>query len=155
MVGVVVQPDNHGRVPGQLDQDIVEAAQTMSAEHVYLVGEGAEVVELVLAGGEYAVPEQGYLLLERTLGRDEPVCPVGGVVALHGVKIDVATEDQVVRDAVRRRRVEELLHELLVADLLVGVQFLGSSAETGAACQVGYLVAVFGGHGWSPWVCAP
>ena len=74
----------------------------MSAEGVDLVGEGAEVVQLVLPGGEHAVPEQCDLLLERALGRDEPVRPVGRVVALHGVEVDVPAEDQVVRDVARR-----------------------------------------------------
>ena len=37
VVFVVVQPEQHGRVPGQLQQQVTQAAQAVVAEHVYLV----------------------------------------------------------------------------------------------------------------------
>ena len=110
MVGVVIEPDYHRRVFGQLYEQVVEAAQSVSAEHIYLVGEGAEVVELVFASREDTVPEEGYLLFEGRLGGDEAVRPVGGIVSLHGVEVHVASEDEVIGNVVALGRTQEAFY---------------------------------------------
>ena len=80
----VVQVENHGRVAGQAQQQVAEAAKAMLPEHVYLQLDLPAVLALGVAGAEDAVPEQGDLLFQGPLGVDHGVGPVG-LVDLQGV----------------------------------------------------------------------
>ena len=62
VVVVVVEPDDHGGVPGQLHKERSEAAKAVAPEHPYLVRQHLAVDHLRVTGGENAVPEQRRLL---------------------------------------------------------------------------------------------
>ena len=96
VVVLVVQPENHGRVAGQLGQQIPERAQPVAPEGVGLVDHGLGMVELAVGRGEEAVPEEGYLLLQRTLRVNHAVKPVGlGTLDEHeAVLVDVVAPEQ-------------------------------------------------------------
>ena len=76
MVVLVVQPEDHCRVPGQLRQQVAKRAQPVTAERVDLVGHGLGVVQLAVGRGEETVPEQGDFLLQGPPGVYHPVHPV-------------------------------------------------------------------------------
>ena len=77
MVLVVVQPENHGRISGYLQQQVSVVSQPLFSEQLYLGCQVVIVIHLGVAGGKYVMPEQGHLLLERALGVDHVVEPVG------------------------------------------------------------------------------
>ena len=62
MIIVIVEPNNHGRILGELDQQRIEQPKTVAPEHVDLVEEGPGLIELRVARGKEAVPEEGDLL---------------------------------------------------------------------------------------------
>ena len=63
MVILVVQPDDHRRVPGQLHQQSPEASHPVASKHSDLVVEDLTLSDLRIRSGEDAMPEQGQLLL--------------------------------------------------------------------------------------------
>ena len=71
----VVQPVDHGRVPGQRDQQSAVVAQCVLAEHVDLSDELVPVVDLRLACSEDVVPEEHHLLLQWPLGVQHSMKP--------------------------------------------------------------------------------
>ena len=137
VVVLVVQPEDHRGVPGELDEQVPELAETVPAEHLYLVEDGLGLVELGVAGGEYAVPEQGQLLLQRAAGVDHPVDEVrlAAIDDEQAVLVDVVAADEVF--VLERGRhvlgVEQLLDGGFVAHFGVAVQFVGGCAKAGAA----------------------
>ena len=68
MVLVVVQPEDHGRVLRDRQQQITIVAHALLAEQLDLFQQLVVVVDLGIAGGEHMVPEQRHLLLQRALG---------------------------------------------------------------------------------------
>src|SRR5262244_586878 len=97
MIIVIVEPDNHGRIFRELDQQRIEPPETVAPEHVDLVEEGPSLIELRVTRGEEAVPEERDLLLQRTPGRDHAIQPGGsGSVKLAQLRlIDVVATDDV------------------------------------------------------------
>ena len=73
VVVLIVQPDDHNRVFGNLQQQGVESSQAKPPKHVDLNRERLSLLRLAEARGEDAVPEEGDLLLQRALGRDHAV----------------------------------------------------------------------------------
>ena len=77
MVVLVVEPEDHRRVLGELDQQGMEAAQPVAPKHVDLLEDLLGLVELRVAGGEHAVPEEAQLLLQGPGGVDHSMDVVG------------------------------------------------------------------------------
>ena len=67
VVLVVVQPEDHRRVPRDRHQQIAIVAHAVVAEQFDLLQQLVVVVDLRVAGGEHVVPEQRHLLLQRAL----------------------------------------------------------------------------------------
>ena len=70
MVLVVVKPEDHGRVPGHLRQQVPEAVHAVFTKQLYLDKHFRTVVQFGVAGGEDVMPEKSHLLLERALRVD-------------------------------------------------------------------------------------
>ena len=138
VVVLVVQPDDHGRIPGEFRQQVSEAAHAPVPEHADLVGEGLAVDDLGVSGGEDAVPEQGDLLPQRGGSAGHAVQPVlaGTQGAHHAGQLGVEPADEVVTHALLAAVVEEPLDGGLVALGGVGFQLLAGGAEAGAPHQV-------------------
>jgi hypothetical protein len=62
----LVQPDQHGGIPGGLGQQLQPVPGGQTAEEFVLTPYIIGVADLLGAGGEVAMPEQGHLFLERT-----------------------------------------------------------------------------------------
>ena len=88
-----VEPDEHRRVLGDLDQDVAEVAERVVAQHLDLAAHAAGILgrfgghvarglggasdarHLAVAGREVVVPEERHLLLERPLAVHHPEQP--------------------------------------------------------------------------------
>ena len=140
VVLVVVQPDDHRRIPRQLDEDVPEVAQPVAPEGVDLVEQRARLVQLRIPGGEEAVPEERNLLLQRTPRADHPVEPVCGrpVQVPHLALVRVVAPDDVVRHILRVARMEELFDRRLVPLGRVLLQLVPGGAEPCPAQQVSH-----------------
>ena len=68
VVVLVVEPENHCRVAGKLDEKVAEAPQSISAEHLDLLEDCLGLVELGVAGGEDVMPEERHFLFQRATG---------------------------------------------------------------------------------------
>ena len=73
VVVAVVQPVNHGRVFGQGHQQFPVVAHAHFAEHVDLLEDFVEVIDLGISRGENMVPEQDHFFLQHPLGVDHIV----------------------------------------------------------------------------------
>ena len=142
VVFVVVQPEDHGGVLGQLDEQVLVVSQTVLAEHVDLLQQLVTVVHLGVAGGENVVPEKRDLLFERALGADHLVHPVG----LTGEGSTTGEQEAGVIPEHQRHlaalhlfgRIEQFLDSGLVALSNPSLQLLTRRPETDAAHQVGH-----------------
>ncbi len=101
----------------ELDQQRIEPPETVAPEHVDLVEEGPGLIELGVARGEEAVPEERDLLLQRAPGRDHAIQPGGsGGVKLAELRlIDVVATDEVLGHGLWVAGVEQFLDHRLVA----------------------------------------
>ena len=70
-----VEEVQHRRVLGDLDRQIAQVARGAPLEQIDLLHHLAVVADLVLVGGEVAVPQQRHLLLERVRRLHHPVRP--------------------------------------------------------------------------------
>ena len=150
MVLVVVQPEDHGRVLGHLDQQIFIAAQAVVPEHVQLYQHLVTIVYLGVAGGEHVVPEQRHLFNQRLLGVDHAVYPSGltqGGHATRQQRAGVIPGDHskgvgfVLRTVVGG--IYQLLHSGLVSLGNVSFELFLRSPEASAAHQVGHEGKIF------------
>ena len=117
VVLVVVEPQQHRRVLGKLDEDGVEPAQSVLSEHVDLVQEAPSLVELRVPRGEEAVEEQSDSLFQWVLGSNHAIEPVARR-RVHLAKlrvVDVIPPDGVLRQVVGIAGVQKFLDGLLVA----------------------------------------
>ena len=136
----VVQVVEHGRVGGEPQQQFAEVAHALFAEGVVLHGGGAGVVDLVVAGAEDGVPEQGHLFLELVLVVDHAVNDFGlagfdgGLVEVRGV----GAVEQVFFDAGVGAGVEQFFDDAVVALAGFGFHLVAAGAEAGAAQQMGH-----------------
>ncbi len=142
---IVVQPEDHGRVLGQLNEDGAEVAHAVLAEGFNLpVGLGV-AVQLGVAGGEDMVPEEGHLLFQGPLGADHAVHPVALVAGHAGAAAEVGhvAVGQVILKGRLVFRVEQLLHRGCVALGSIGLHLVRVGAETGPAEQVSHETGLF------------
>ena len=70
-----VQIDEHGRVPGDPDEQVAEIPVGVFAEEIILLEQLAVVAHLRVRGRKVAVPEQRQLFLERARGDQHPLRP--------------------------------------------------------------------------------
>ena len=112
----------------------------MAAEGVDLVDQGAGLVQLGVAGGEQAVPEQGQLLFQLVTGRDHPVHPVcaGAVQFPHLGHFRVVPSDHVVGHHPGVAGIDQVFHHVFVTLLDQLLQLIAGGAEAGAAHQVSH-----------------
>ena len=120
----------------------------MAAEGVDLVGEGGRLVELGVAGGEEAVPEEGEFFLQLVAGGDHPVHPVGAgaVEFAHFGHIGVVAADDVVGHSPGIAGVQQVLNDVFVTAGHQLFQFVAAGTEAGAAHQVGHQGKVRSAH---------
>ena len=145
MVAVIVQPENHGRVAGQLHQQFAEAAHAVLAEHDNLLGQLRRVVHLGVAGGKKLVPEEGHLFFQRPLRVDHPVDPLG-LVQGRAEGALVAGHEAVEQLGIHWLLLfgmEQFLHCGLVSFGGARHQFFIRCAETGTAHEVAHECDLF------------
>ena len=78
MAQAVVQEIDHGRVVGDLEQQVLEAVQAAPAEHFPLCMRCDLALVLAVGVTQDAVPEENHLLFQLALGIDHPKCYVFG-----------------------------------------------------------------------------
>ena len=143
-VGVVlevVQPVNHGRIPGDFEQQLLVVAHTLFAEQGHHAGDFVVVVNLGNAGGEDLVPEKGHLLFQRAFGVDHEVQPFRRTHALDGAgtpRPGLIPDELVAVDSRLAFRIEQLLNGSLVPFGDPFLQLITGSPKAGAAHQVGH-----------------
>ena len=142
MVVLVVQPEDHRRVLGQLHQQGIEAPEPVEAEHFHLVEDSLGLVELGVTGGEDAVPEEGQLLLQGPMSLDHAVYPIRlGVWEERQVVLArmVPPDKVIVLQAGRRvLGMHQLLYCGLVAPGQIALKLLARRPEPGASQQMGH-----------------
>ena len=138
VVLLIIKPDNHRRILGEVDEQVVQSAEPKSSEHLDLIEQRARLIGLSVAGGEYAVPEQRYLLFHRRFcgyHAVEPVCG-GGVAVAEFVHIGVVALDDVVGHILRIAGMQQILYGGFVAQRFVVVKLSRGCAERRAAQQM-------------------
>ena len=140
VVLVVVQPEDHARVAGEVEQDGAEVRHAVAAEHVVLRDEGRRVFALVVRAGEDVVPKERHLLLQGPLGVNHAVDPLRAVPR-QGVEVDerpVIPSKKVILDFGEPLGVQEVLDYVLVWPLGLSFEFVSRRAKTGATIQVSH-----------------
>ena len=132
---VVVEPEDHGRVPRQVGQDGLHVGEAVSPEHVDLVG---HVTGLGVGRREDVVPEERYLLLEGTLGVDHPVEPSLALDLYPAVedRSQVVSAHQVALDLREALGVQQVLDHLVIPLGGVLLELVPRRSEPRAARQV-------------------
>src|SRR5262249_44490805 len=112
--------------------------ETIAPEHVDLVEEGPGLIELRVARGEKAVPEEGDLLLQRAFGRDHAIQPGGssGVKLAEFRLVYVVATDEVLGHGLWIARVEQFLYHRLIALGDKSLEFITRRPKPGAAQQM-------------------
>jgi len=158
LVGVRVQPDEHGRILRHGRRERREVATSLRAEDLVLPVHVDGITDLRDRGRKVRVQQEGQLLLERVRGRQHPAEPPGGEVDELRVQLhrQLAPSRQAHaqslgrwdRGAERRRRDgicpgvgcaqsgHECLHRGLVAGTRRCPQLVGQRTEAGPAVQV-------------------
>jgi hypothetical protein len=144
VVLVVVEPEDHGRVAGELEQNRAHVRQPDPAEHRDLGDHRRHVLGLVPGGREHVVPAEGDLLLERAPAVDHAVQPAAGG-DVDALAVPVAPQDVLV-DSGRGLGVQQLLDDRLVASGCVLLELGAGHAEPGATHQVSDQDKVVLGH---------
>ena len=137
MIIVIVEPDNHGRVFEELDQQRIELPETVAPEHVDLVEEGPGLIELRVARSKEAVPEERDLLFQRALGRDHAMQPgsSGGVKLAELRLIYVVATDDILGHGLWIAGLEFFDHRLVALGDR-GLEFITRRTKPGAAQQM-------------------
>ena len=150
VVLVVVQPEDHGGVAGELDEQVSVVAHAVFAEHANLLYHVVAVVHLAVAGGEHLVPEDRHLLFERPLGVEQVVEPVGlsrAYRAAGHLGDGVVSEQGVLVRGGMGVLVEQFLDGRLVSLFGARLYLFAGCAEAGAPHEMGHKGDVFiGGH---------
>jgi hypothetical protein len=142
MAILVIQPENHRRVPRHLDQQRMEAPQPAATEHGDLAENLFRMIQLRIACSEYTVPEQGHFFLEQAPGIDHTVQPIGlAAVDQHqAILVHVVTPDQVfiIEGRWGMLGVKQLLHRGLVPLGDIAFQLITCRPKTGATQEMGH-----------------
>ena len=136
VIVVVVEPEDHRGVAGELQQEVLEAAEPHPAEHLELVQDRARVVGLGVGRGEEAVPEERHLLLQGAARVDHTVEPLRRRALRALVQGAVKPADHVLGYHLRVDGVEKLLDRGLVPLRRIPLQLVPRGAEPGPAHQV-------------------
>ena len=135
----VVQVIDHGRIPGDGDQQVAETAHAVPAEHFQFVVGGGVALELAVGGAEDAVPEQHHFLLELAAGVNHPPGKVFRDAADVVTPLDKVAFRQIQLQAVVVLfRVQQFLDGGGVALGGPGFQIRVRGAESGPPHQVGH-----------------
>ena len=148
MVLVVVQPEDHARVAGQVEEDCAEVRHAVASEHLVLRQKGRSVLALVVCAGEDVVPEEGHLLLQGALGVDHPVDPLRAIPR-EGVEVhegSVIAAEYIVLDFGEPFGVEEVFNYVLVGALCLSFELFTGCAKSGATEQVSHEGDLFVRH---------
>ena len=146
LAGSPVEPDEHGRVGDDRLEERGEAAQGVSSQRLVLPVHERDRLDLLVAGGEVAVPEEGQLLAERVGPVEDAVEPADleQVEVRRGPRRLAQAVDRLGVLGGELRRVEEPLDAGGRAGREVAEQLRTRRAEAGAAVQVGDLAEVPG-----------
>ena len=139
MALVVVEPEDHGRVPGKLVQQLPIVAHAMFAEHPQLFEHVVGVVHLGVAGGEDVVPEERHLLFQRTPGVYHVIQPVSlrrRNVSAGILDVGVVSKEQVVVCPRTVPRVDKLRHCRLVSLFDIPLKLISGRAESNSPHEV-------------------
>src|SRR5579883_911436 len=137
-----VQVEKHGRVGGDTKQDIVKGIESVRTQEIVLVNHtyiGSGTAHLAKTTGQYATPEQRYLLQQRALGPGHTQQPPA-LLILHTVQVEIERLQTLLHSAIINLLViEQAIDRALVAQTAVHTQFAGARAETGPAQEVAGL----------------
>ena len=139
VIVAVVQPVDHRRIPGQGHQQIPVVAHAPFPEHIDLLENFVEVVNLGVAGGENLMPEQDHLFLKGPAGVDHVVQPdrpahAGGRRRFPEAGL-IAQQFQPVGGRLLRR-IQQFLHGGRVAPGRPFLQFRPGRAKAGPPHQM-------------------
>ncbi len=76
MVFVVVQPEDHGRIFRDREQQIPIVAHALVAEELNLFEQLVVIVDLGIASGEHLMPEKRHFFFKRAIRVDQVKHPV-------------------------------------------------------------------------------
>ena len=140
MVLVIVQPEDHGRVPGDSQQKVPVVAEAMIAEQLRLHGQVVVVVHLGVAGREDVMPEQRHLLFQRATCVDHVVQPLGrprkwSWPSRLGGR-DIPEQEMVIGSRNAIRRIDQLFDGCLVTLRGAPFNLVTGRSESGASHEV-------------------
>ena len=139
MVLLVVEPEDHRRVSGHLEQQVAVTAKAALPEDIDLLQQLVVIVDLGIAGGEHMVPEQGGLLFEGPLGVDQVVHPIEVAhrrLSAGQQRRRLIAQQRIGIDRWLRLGVEQFLHRRLVALGRARLDFVAVCAKAGPPHQV-------------------
>ena len=154
MVVFVVEPENHCRVAGKLDEKVAEAPQSFPAEHLDLLEYCLGLVELSVSCGKDVMPEERYFLFQRATGVNHAVEPVS-LAAFHvdeTVLVDVVAPYEIFIFEGRWcvLRMKQFFDSCFVALRGVAFKFPTACAKSGAAQQMRHQREICVSHGVLP-----
>ena len=141
VVLVVVQPEDHRRVLRDLQQQVAIVAHAVAAEQLDLLQQLVVVVDLRVAGGEHAVPEQRHLLFQRALRVHQIVHVVDVAhrrLAAGQQRRRLMTQQRVGIDRRLRLRVQQFLDGRVVALGHARLEFVAAGSEARTPHQMGH-----------------
>ncbi len=146
MVLVVVEPEQHRRVLRDRHQQVAVVAHAALAEQLDLLEQLIVVVDLRVAGGEHAVPEQRHLFFERALGVHQVVHVVD--VAHWGLPAGEQRRRLMPQQRVGIHRwlrvgVQQFLDRRVVSLRHARLEFVATCSEARASHQMGHQSDVF------------
>ena len=144
MVVLVVQPHQHGRVPGNGHKNVLEAAHSQLTELVQLVDDNPGLDRLGRPRCENPVPEQGHLFLERVLGLDHAVDPVRiASRAISEVRlVDEIPADEVGWHYVGAGGIQQLIDGGVVPQFHISTKLVSCCAKAGPPHQMGHELQI-------------
>ena len=149
VVLAVVQPEDHGRVLRELQQQRAEVAQPLPPQHVDVRLDRRPVLQLEPSRREDVMPEQRHLLLQRARRRRHAVDPAGdpGDGRLGRDQRREVAAQEVVGRLRRAIGVQQLLDDVGVGPRGVGLQFPPRRSQAGPAQQMRRLGQACVSHG--------
>jgi hypothetical protein len=143
-VGAAVKPDEHRRVGTVAAQQLAEISEGVAAEQLVLIEHEGNALNLVVAGGKVAVPEQRQLLAQR-IGAVEDAVQPPCLEALRVIRVEDALAQKVEDLSFVLGRLggaQEPVNAGGGAVLQVALQLAPGRAEAGPPVQMGRLAQV-------------